>query len=320
MVVAMVVTFVVRRSVCGVSRSGLNKEFPIMFQQIQRDRDESGRSFVDGSRIVLASKGLPSDLDFHESLTTAELYGQGDRAETVRLILEEIERGYGAREVVGLSQLTVEHVMPQTLTDAWREMLGPGADAIHAEWLHTLGNLTLSGYNSELSNAPFATKRRKLAASNLRVNREIAESAIWDDAAIHRRAEHFALRVSQIWPDFGPPRLTRKALREDVMTGRTPVAIEFLGERKLVKTWRDVAEQTFEAIIAHDDDAFAEVVDQMSRYVGYDPSAFRSSRLLSNGAYVETHLSSNAIYRLCQRAVRAADIGADNWHLETTAG
>lgn len=318
--IAMVVNLIVRRFVCGVSRAGLNKEFPVLFQQIERQRAETGRSFIDAARIVLASKGLPSDQELHESLGTARLYGQGDRADTTRLILEEIERSFGDRERVDFSRLTVEHIMPQTLTDAWRSMLGPEADAIHADWLHTLGNLTLSGYNSELSNAPFEAKRAKLASSNLRVNRDIAESMRWDEAAIRDRAERLALRVSTIWPDFGPPRLTRTVARADEMTGRTPVAIEFFGARIAVKTWRDVAEQTLEAIIERDDDAFADVVDQVSRYVGYDPSAFRSSRMLSNGAYVETHLSSNAIYRLCLRAVRAVDSGADAWKLVTAAG
>ncbi len=319
-VAAMVVNLIVRRFVCGIPRAGLNKEFPVLFQQIERAEAGADRSFVDAAKIVLAGKGYPSDQEFHEHLTTARLYGPGDRAETTRLMLEELERSYGTKETVNLARLSIEHVMPQTLTDEWRRMLGVEADAIHGEWLHTLGNLTLSGYNSELSNGPFDSKRGRLAESNLRINREIAETLVWDETAIRQRAESLALRVRQIWPDFGPPRVSRIALREDDMTGRSPVAVEVFGARVQVKTWRDVAEKTLEAIIERDDDLFADVVEQVSRYVGYDPSLFRSSRMLSNGAYVETHLSSNGIYRLCQRAIRAAGMDAEDWKLHTTAG
>ena len=96
--------------------------------------------------------------------------------------------------------LTVEHVMPQDLTDEWREALGPDATSIHARLLHTLGNLTLTGYNPELSNRPFSEKRRFFKVSNLAMNREIAEEIEWGPEQVRIRADRLATRAVEIWP------------------------------------------------------------------------------------------------------------------------
>ena len=95
--------------------------------------------------------------------------------------------------------------MPQGLTEDGGA-LGPDGDAIHSRFLHTLGNLTLTGYNPELSNSPFAEKRRRLADSNLALNREIAEEAEWGPEQILDRAERLTAQAVSIWP--GPVETT----------------------------------------------------------------------------------------------------------------
>ena len=103
-------------------------------------------------------------------------------------------------------QLTIEHVLPQTLTEAWLEVLSEDAgededpEDLHEELLHTLGNLTLTGYNSPLSNKPFAVKRATLQTSGVAMTRDIAEQERWGRPEILARADRLADRICAYWP------------------------------------------------------------------------------------------------------------------------
>ena len=134
-----------------------------------------------------------------EGLLAYDLY-EGSRPEKRRLIFETFEQDHEHKEPAEIRGLTVEHVMPQHLTDEWREALGPYANATHTRLLHTLGNLTLTGYNPELSNRPFSEKRRLFQDSNLAMNRDIANESEWGPEQIRSRAERLAARAIKIWP------------------------------------------------------------------------------------------------------------------------
>ena len=145
----------------------------------------------------------PDDAAVCDRLPTFELY----RRESIktRVILEALEESFGHRERVDLSTLTIEHVMPQTITNnkngkAWKEMLGAEWEGIHDNLLHTLGNLTLTGYNIELSNSPFETKQVELAKSHLDLNTYFTGLPKWDADAIVRRTAELAERLVKLWP------------------------------------------------------------------------------------------------------------------------
>jgi hypothetical protein len=99
-----------------------------------------------------------------------------------------------------LSEVTVEHIMPQTLTPAWIELLGPEYESTHSKWLHTLGNLTLTGYNPELSNRPFKEKKQILAESHLGLNSYFFKVESWGPGEIIARAIDLLKRGKSIWP------------------------------------------------------------------------------------------------------------------------
>jgi hypothetical protein len=101
---------------------------------------------------------------------------------------------------VNLTEATIEHVLPQTLTEMWRLELGSDADQIHGELADTLGNLTLTAYNSEMGNLSFAEKKERLATSHIELNRWIYEQQRWTDAEIMARAELLVARALEIWP------------------------------------------------------------------------------------------------------------------------
>lgn len=147
--------YIIRRFVCGVPSNQLNKVFPQVY--IQMRKVEKG-SYLDKLKIVLQTKNYPKDYDFRENLKTAKLYGNGDRIKKTKIILDRIEQSYKHKEMSDLGELTIEHVMPQTLTDEWKIHLGDDCEQTYELYLNTLGNLTLTAYNSELSNGSFKRK------------------------------------------------------------------------------------------------------------------------------------------------------------------
>ncbi|MCY4455029.1 MAG: DUF262 domain-containing protein [Chloroflexi bacterium] len=195
-ILEFVESYLVRRLFCGIPTAGSNRFFMELANQVP-DGEIVG-AVHQALSLPSARRRWPSDDDFREGLLTYRLY-TGSRAEQRRLVIGTFERDHAHKEPPDLRGLTVEHVMPQGLTAEWRDALGPDADAIHSRFLHTLGNLTLTGYNPELSNSPFSEKRRRLAESNLALNREIADEAEWGPEQIVDRAERLAERALRIW-------------------------------------------------------------------------------------------------------------------------
>lgn len=120
-------------------------------------------------------KFFATDTQVREAARSTAFYFSGKPGQK-KQILVWLEESLGAKEQVDLTPTTIEHVLPQTLTPEWRAELADGqgseadSDALHEALVHTLGNLTLTGYNAELSNKPFAIKRPALAASGIRLN------------------------------------------------------------------------------------------------------------------------------------------------------
>jgi hypothetical protein len=315
----LVETFVVRRFVCGLPTHALNKVFAPMYQQVKKHGD-----VVAGARTLLAERGCPRDDEFRDRLDSARLYGTGERRAKASIILGRLESALGHKERVATEALTIEHVMPQTLTDWWKDHLGEGWEETHDQLLHTLGNLTLTNYNPELSNRTFPEKRALLGQSHVELNRYFDGVERWNEGEIQRRADALTDLALTVWPYFGPSPGTDRAAAElpvdgNDVTSTLPQVVVFRGERHPVRSWREVFTTTLERIIATMPDAFGQVVEALGRFVGVDPSVFRRSRRLarlSNGAYVETNLSATAVHRACRQALDAVGIGADEWRVE----
>lgn len=140
--------------------------------------------------------------------------------------------------------------MPQTLTKEWREELQPNADEVHQTWLHRIGNLTITGYNSEYSNAPFKTKKTiqdGFDSSPYRLNELIKEARTWTAQDMRRRNEALTRLALRYWPmidtEFEPIRepLPTVPMGDDTsFTNRILVAYEFDGTTTTVKSFKDM--------------------------------------------------------------------------------
>jgi hypothetical protein len=192
--------FLVRRYICGTPTHGLSRTFATLYAQAIR-----GGPLLDNVKAILRDRSYPRDAEFRERFVTFRLYGPGERQMKARLILDRLEESFAHKERVDFSRVSIEHVMPRTLTEWWRTHLGPDWALTHETWLDTVGNLTLTAYNAELSNDDFITKRDLLGRSHIELNRYFTGMAKWDDSSISRRGEQLADRALSIWPDFGSP-------------------------------------------------------------------------------------------------------------------
>lgn len=186
-------SFVLRRSICEESTRGYNYLFPRAIRRMK-----ASHNLHDALAEFLQEYGWPDDERFTEALIHFEIYRREKKK--CRLILEEVEKYYGQKERVSTETLTIEHIMPQTLTDDWKEMIGERCEEIHERHLDTMGNLTLTGYNSELGNRSYQEKQQMLVESNISMNRRLDEIGIWDAEAIRQRARELAHVIVKIWP------------------------------------------------------------------------------------------------------------------------
>nr|WP_274389670.1 DUF1524 domain-containing protein [Paraburkholderia tagetis] len=145
-------------------------------------------------------KEFPGDEEFKLALTTADLYHR----RTCFYMLERLTNS--GKEKSALDGLSIEHVLPQKaeLSDEWKAMLGHQWREIQQEWLHRLGNLTLSGFNSELQAAPFQKKRDLkpggYADSSVWLNRELAKLDRWTPSEMNARGQLLAELALKVWP------------------------------------------------------------------------------------------------------------------------
>jgi Protein of unknown function (DUF1524)/Protein of unknown function DUF262 len=189
----LVESYMVRRAVCKVPTNTLNK----LFLQWSKGfpKENHYQWLHDCMMAGTGNRRFPRDVEFREAFVNQPQYGR----DSTRFILCRLERSFGNKEVVDLGNATIEHVLPQSLTPQWHQELGDNYKDVHGTLLHTFGNLTLTAYNSELGNSPFADKRVKLEDSNIDLNRWICKQSSWRATEIKQRAEELFDRANSIW-------------------------------------------------------------------------------------------------------------------------
>lgn len=197
-------SFLVRRTVCRVPPNNLNRIFQSVPAQLPLDVP-----VADGLRQLLSASNRywPDDDELREKFRTAPFYLYG-LPEQRKLVLQRLEESYDHPEPVDFAaaKLSIEHVLPQSAGDDWLQVLAEDAidgetpQDVHARLQHTLGNLTLTAQNSELSNHPFDRKQDLLHSSHLEMNRRIAATDRWGAREIGARADELAERALALWP------------------------------------------------------------------------------------------------------------------------
>lgn len=202
-----IIAYLFRRAVCRIPTNSLNKTFATLAAAIDT-QDYVGS--VRGRLLTLPDyRRFPADEEFKEALKSTDLYHLKRRGYFFRTM-----ENHGRKEEVSTAEYTIEHIMPQNANPAWQDALGADWEAVHDRYLHTLGNLTLTGYNPEYSDRPFREKRDMEGGfrdSPLRLNQGLGQLDRWDATNIEQRAERLAEQAITIWPR---PALSESELEE----------------------------------------------------------------------------------------------------------
>lgn len=194
--VELLESFVFRRSVCDMQTRSLGKIFASLAYRITESQP------LLSLKVALYRQGkkrrFPSDAEFREALETRDVYDM----RSCFYLLDRLENF--SKERIDTSSFSIEHVMPQNedLRPEWRTMLGGDWKAIQETWLHRLGNLTLTGYNSTYSDRPFSEKKTIAGGfdeSPLRLNKFIREQSAWDGTTIEQRGKLLAEKAVTVW-------------------------------------------------------------------------------------------------------------------------
>ena len=208
--VQWVESFVIRRLVCNVPTNALRRIFLFCCRglaEVARGQAPEPAPALLRRRLLMGDRGnrWPDDAEFREAFVTQDQYGR----KSDLVVLKRLEAAEDHKEPVETDSLSIEHVMPQTMTDHWREALGEDADDAHREHRDRFGNLTLTakGYNSQMSNRSFEEKKRVLATSHVELNRWIVRQPEWGTDEIDERGRHLADVAVRLWPrpDMPPP-------------------------------------------------------------------------------------------------------------------
>jgi len=206
--VRLVEAYVFRRAVCAIPTNSMNKTFATLAKDLKKDHYVES---IQAQLLLLPSyRRFPTDDEFRRDIQTRDLYNFRSRSYWLRRL-----ENAGRKERVSVDEYTIEHIMPQNddISAAWRTALGSEWMRVKETWLHTLGNLTLTGYNSEYSDKPFADKRDMgggFKDSPLRLNEGLGQLEQWNEDEIKARATRLADLAVSVWqaPALTADRLT----------------------------------------------------------------------------------------------------------------
>lgn len=347
----LIETYFSRRIVCNINTTSVDRFLASLHKDVLSYlKDSPEADYVDVLTYLFLSRTgqtrLPADAEYENAIRTNPTYTQ--RNSFINYILTATD-GTSKEAVDTLSQiadgklkLSIEHIMPQTLTRDWEHELGADefgiehTHLVHDQYLHTLANLTLTGYNSEYSNRSFEDKKSLVVKSEqvgfnyspLAINKWIKEREHWDESSLKDRQLWWIDKLEKVWPmpttAFEPVKTdtTVLLLNEDNLKGRGIRSIEVFGEPTLTGTWSEALDIISETLL----DKFPNFLDvvtndgYMSKWVRSDDSAFFSSVEISDtGYFVDTANDTNTKLRIVHGYAKLFDLNPEDVKAELTA-
>lgn len=195
--VRLIESYVFRRAICNIPTNSLNKTFSTFGRALKKDRYLES---IQAQFLLMPSyRRFPSDEEFKREIQVRDLYNFRSRSYWLRRL-----ENHGRKERVMVDEYTIEHILPQNpnLSQAWKDSLGREWERVRDTWLHTLGNLTLTGYNSEYSDRVFTEKRDMAGGfkeSPLKLNQGLGLIEHWNEEEIKSRAKRWSEVAASVW-------------------------------------------------------------------------------------------------------------------------
>lgn len=333
-VLVFFLNYTIRRSVTGVPTNSLRGLYKGLYKRIFNSDDKKANylhSIYSFMADIQSKDSVPNDTIFKDKLLTADIYQNRD---SCRLLLKILENGIDSlKETVNINKdVTIEHLMPQNRdNEEWHKEIGDTFYYVWDKYIHTLGNLTLTGYNSELSDKPFLEKRNMIKEKSKFVflNSDIVDKEHWNEETIRARAERLS---SKLLLELRLPDEFKKGKKEDCsgrhcvdenvdFTGKKAKNFILLGENREVKSATEMLVSVCEILNELEPDKLLLLARQnfvpensQSILFSMNGTLLRDGKEISNsGIFVETNKSFNDIVRTVKKLLDVFGLSYDDF-------
>lgn len=320
--------FIYRRLISGYQTNALNKIFSTLHKDVMKLKKAEDNYTSVLVYVLLKKKGraaMPDDETFIKNFKSRDIYHMQKKNRNYTFYCLENQ---DSREVIdvlkGLNEgeVSIEHIMPQTLNVEWQRELGEDYAAVHAEWLHTIGNLTLTAYNSKYSNRPFSKKKtmdKGFNYSAFRLNVFVKNCARWSQEEITQRADELCTVAKKLWAipqtTFVPPAKEVEVLGladdEELFTSRTVYNFKYKDTEYPVRDWADVFEGLLSLLEAEDSSAMYQYIsNNTGSWCSLAPDGDRYSKI-GEKMYFSFRNSTKSKIRFLKQLFAALGIDED---------
>lgn len=272
-VLKMLLSYSIRRLVCEIGSNTLRGLYKTLYGRVFEQKENKNTyydSLVSFFLQQTSKNTIPSDNEFVTALQEKNLYSKNALCKYLLCAIEN-----QGKETLDTENLSIEHIMPQNknLSMSWQKMLGENWQSVHEKYLHTLGNLTLTGYNSELGDKPFEKKKEKLEETITHIAvlySDVKDKSEWNSVNMEKRAKRLAEIILKLFPieqpkikiEFTDPRYKLYTLANpDDATYKTVNYFEFLGERVNVSSFAEMVRSIAQILYDMDNS----IIDDMAK-------------------------------------------------------
>lgn len=272
-VLKMLLSYSIRRLICEIGSNTLRGLYKTLYGRVFEQKENKNTyydSLVSFFLQQTSKNTIPSDNEFVTALQEKNLYSKNALCKYLLCAIEN-----QGKETLDTENLSIEHIMPQNknLSMSWQKMLGENWQSVHEKYLHTLGNLTLTGYNSELGDKPFEKKKEKLEETITHIAvlySDVKDKSEWNSVNMEKRAKRLAEIILKLFPieqpktkiEFTDPHYKLYTLANpDDATYKTVNYFEFLGERVNVSSFAEMVRSIAQILYDMDNS----IIDDMAK-------------------------------------------------------
>ena len=320
--------YVLRRVICDLPTNALNKIFLLLHNEIVR-YESNEDNYVEKYKFALLAKKekarFPDNREFTCAFVSKPVYNMYPKNKIY--LFERLENCGSAEDKdiyrhCDAGDYSIDHIMPQILTPTWKRELGENHENIHAEWLHRIGNLTLTAYNSKYGNSSFMDKRTMKNGydeSGIRLNRWISKKERWTLTEIEERSQFLAQQALSIWPlpttSYKPAEKQMIAYTlEDasLVKGRSIIKFAYKNSGQPVTSWVEMYKNVLSLIYAENRSIIESLAASDQKYslatnFSFSEDVFRRSEAIANGLFVWTNNNTQhklevlkELFKLCK--------------------
>lgn len=321
-ILTIINSYLIRRAIVNFPTNALNKVFSNLGKEANKKKDI--QSEVDSVAEYLLSRTgsalFPRNEKLKESILNEDMYNRNHRL--VKLILSQIEI-QTHKEIVDFEEVSIEHILPATLTPSWRVELGDNAIDDHKLYKDVLGNLTLTNYNAEMSNRSFSDKISYYKNSNIKITRDICDYDVWNKDSIHSRGLKLYKQILEFCPipeekdSVGEVKEVKGDTYYSVfellsVTGKKPKTLMIDDKEFVVNSWKNTLITYLEWLADFDLEQYLELPKQKAfqKLLSYTDEVLRKSENVLS-IYVETNLSAQSIYNYISSLTEFYDMEDD---------